>query len=177
MPKVSLNLVEQCSIARAANLIGDAWTVMIIRELFWGSSRFEALAGNCGMASNILSSRLRKLVQNGIVSKTVVAEDARRFDYALTPKGEDLFPLLMAVMAWGDRWSPGEKGPLVELRHRVCGKRTRAGLTCSACAGPLLAADLSTRFAGAYRVPEGRQRLGPLGVQCHRRAITRTSAR
>jgi DNA-binding HxlR family transcriptional regulator len=146
--------MKQCSIARASNIIGDSWTILVLRELFWGSARYEEIAKNTGIASNILANRLKKLVDHDIISKRVVESDARRFDYALTAKGKALFPVLMAVMAWGDRWSAGESGPLVQLRHRSCGKRTKAGTTCSACDEPLSSDALETRFAPAYRVPD-----------------------
>jgi DNA-binding HxlR family transcriptional regulator len=144
-------LMHQCSIARAADIIGDGWTLLILRELFWGSSRYEQLAENTGIATNILAARLRKLIKNEIVKKTVVAEDARRFDYALTKKGLDLFPVLMVVMGWGDRWSCGDRGPLIELRHSTCGKKTKAGVICSACGETLTPEDIHTKFSSAYR--------------------------
>jgi DNA-binding HxlR family transcriptional regulator len=144
------SLGRQCSIARASEIIADGWTILIVRELFWGSTRYEQIAAHTGMASNILAARLKKLVEYEIVSKTVVETDARRFDYALTKKGEALFPVLMTVMAWGDRWSSGDAGPLIQLHHRVCGKRTKAGLTCSACGEALTPESLQTRIAPAY---------------------------
>jgi DNA-binding HxlR family transcriptional regulator len=150
MPAFHKTLISQCSIARAAELIGDGWTLLIIRELFWGSTRYEQLAERTGMASNILATRLRKMLDYEIISKTVVADDARRFDYALTKKGQDLFPVLMAVMAWGDRWSSGDSGPLIQLRHAICGKKTRPGVSCSACGELLIPAQLRTKLSSAY---------------------------
>ncbi len=144
-------LRDQCSIARAGDLIGDAWTLMLLRELFWRSTRYEQLAENTGMASNVLAQRLRKLVDKGIVTKTVVENDARRFDYTLTPKGLDLFPMVMAVMAWGDRWSSGDAGPLIELHHTVCGKKTLPGTVCSACGEPLAHDTIRAEVTEAYQ--------------------------
>ncbi len=144
-------LADQCSIQRATDIIGDGWTILILRELFWGQTRYDQMAEHTGMASNILAARLKKLVENEIVERTVVESDARRFDYTLTEKGRDLFPVLMSVMAWGDRWSSGDSGPLVQLRHTVCGKRTRAGLVCTGCAKPLTPETLRTNFAPAYK--------------------------
>lgn len=145
------SLKDQCSIARASDLIGDGWTLLILRELFWGQTRFEQLTAKTGMASNVLATRLRKLLEAGIIEKTVVPEDGRRFDYALTKKGLDLFPVVMAVMAWGDKWAPGDAGPLIELRHRSCGKKTKPGLVCSACGEALTPSDLRPRVAAVYR--------------------------
>jgi DNA-binding HxlR family transcriptional regulator len=151
MPNRYQAITDQCSIARASRLIGDGWTLLIIRELFWGSTRYEQLAEKTGMASNILADRLKKLVDNGIASKAAVEADARRFDYALTKKGEELFPLLMSLMAWGDKWSSGDSGPLIQLRHSTCGKRTKPGTTCSACGEPLSFEELRTKIAPSYR--------------------------
>jgi DNA-binding HxlR family transcriptional regulator len=151
MTKVDESLKDQCSIARAGGLIGDSWTLLILRELFWGQTRFEQLTAKTGMASNVLATRLRKLQDAGIIEKTVVPEDGRRFDYALTKKGLDLFPVVMAVMAWGDKWAPGDAGPLIELRHSACGKKTKPGVVCSACGKVLTPSDLRPRLGVAYR--------------------------
>jgi DNA-binding HxlR family transcriptional regulator len=140
---------DQCSIARAALVLGDAWMLMIIRELFWGSTRYEQLAYNTGIATNILASRLRKLQTHSVIEKQVVQGDARRFDYRLTAKGQDLFPVLMAVMGWGDAWASGDVGPLVQLRH-VCGAVTAPGVVCSVCAGAINPTTVRPFIAPAY---------------------------
>jgi DNA-binding HxlR family transcriptional regulator len=145
-------LQRQCSIARAVDIIGDAWTFLIIRELFWKSTRFDQLSESTGMASNILSDRLKKLLAAEVITKSPSKEDARRFDYALTPKGLELFPVIMTMLSWGDRWSCGDKGPLVELKHLDCGKRTKPGLICSSCGEALRHDTIRTHFAKAYRL-------------------------
>ena len=145
-------LQKQCSIGRAVDVIGDAWTFLIIRELFWKSTRFDQLSQATGIASNILSNRLRKLLAAEIITKTASSEDARRFDYALTPKGLELFPVIMTMMSWGDRWTSGDKGPLVELKHLDCGKKTKPGLECSSCGARLAPGAIRTHFAKAYRL-------------------------
>jgi DNA-binding HxlR family transcriptional regulator len=147
-------LQKHCSIGRAVDLIGDAWTFLIIRELFWKSTRFDEISESTGMASNILSNRLKKLLLAGIITKTPTPDDARRSDYALTAKGLELFPVIMTMMSWGDRWSCGDKGPLVELKHIACGKRTKPGLTCSNCGEALRHDTVRTNFAKAYRIPQ-----------------------
>jgi DNA-binding HxlR family transcriptional regulator len=149
------DIASQCSIARASQLVGDGWTVMLLRELFWGASRYEAFATNTGMASNVLASRLKRLLEADVVSKTPVPEDGRRFDYALTARGRELFPLLMSIMAWGDKHVPGQQGPLVLLRHRACGKRTKPGLVCTACGAALGPQELDTEFNKRYEAAYG----------------------
>jgi DNA-binding HxlR family transcriptional regulator len=149
------DIAQQCSIARAAELLGDGWTIMLLRELFWGVSRYEDFQANTGIASNVLAVRLKRLVEAEVVSKQSVEGDGRRFDYKLTASGKELFPLLMGVMAWGDKYTPGEQGPLVLLRHTDCGKRTKAGLACSSCGEILKPEALETEFNKRYDgVPE-----------------------
>jgi DNA-binding HxlR family transcriptional regulator len=144
-------LLKQCSIGRAVDIIGDAWTFLIIRELFWKSTRFDQISESTGIASNILSDRLKKLLAAEVITKTPSSDDARRFDYALTPKGLELFPVIMAMLSWGDRWSSGDKGPLVELKHS-CGKKTKPGMVCSSCGEPLQHDSIRTNFSKAYRI-------------------------
>jgi DNA-binding HxlR family transcriptional regulator len=153
------SIMEQCSIARASQLLGDGWTIMMLRELFWGASRYEDFIANIGIASNVLAVRLKRLMDAGVVSKEPVEGDGRRFDYALTASGQELFPVLMSVMAWGDKHTPGEQGPLVLLRHVACGKRTKPGLSCSACDQPLQFKLLQTEFNPRYEEMRGMQRL------------------
>src|SRR2546425_1135710 len=91
-----------CSIARALEQIGEWWTFLILREAFMGTRRFDGFQHNLGIARNILSARLKKLVARGILRRSVAADDARRIDYRLTDKGRALFPVLMALGQWGD---------------------------------------------------------------------------
>jgi DNA-binding HxlR family transcriptional regulator len=161
------DLLQQCSIARASRLLGDAWTIVLLRELFWGTSTFDEFATNTGMASNILTSRLQRLTDAEIVKKTADANDARRYNYHLTPRGKTLFPLLMTLMAWGDKHMPGEHGALVRLIHMKCGKRTAAGLVCAHCREPLKPEDLDTALNPAYRAGFERH---TLAAKCSRSA-------
>jgi DNA-binding HxlR family transcriptional regulator len=149
------DVASQCSIARASQLLGDGWTVMLLRELFWGAKRYDEFSANTGMASNVLAVRLKRLLDADVVSKTPAPGDGRRFDYELTPRGRELFPLLMNIMAWGDKHMPGEQGPLVLLRHRGCGKRTKPGLVCTVCGQALEPEDLDTEFNKRYEADYG----------------------
>jgi DNA-binding HxlR family transcriptional regulator len=151
----SPDIANQCSIARASQLVGDGWTVILLRELFWGVKRYDEFATNTGMASNVLASRLKRLHTAGVLSKTPVPGDGRRFDYALTPRGRELFPVLMSIMAWGDKHTPGQQGPLVLLRHRNCGRRTKPGPVCTACGEALGSEDLDTEFNKHYEAAYG----------------------
>lgn len=163
-------VIEQCSIARASQLLGDAWTIMLLRELFWGASRYEDFLSNTGIASNVLAVRLKRMLDAQVISKQPVEGDGRRFDYALTPRGRELFPLLMGMMAWGDKHTPGEHGPLILLRHVGCGKRTKPGTSCSACSEPLQFQDLQTEFNPRYEETRGLQRQLGARTVSHRAA-------
>ncbi len=111
-----------CSLARALNDIGERWSLLIIREAFMGSRRFEEFHQRLGVARNILSTRLTSLVDADVLRKTVSSENARIFDYELTEKGLDLFSVVAALMHWGDRWLDQGEGPPVILMDRKTGK-------------------------------------------------------
>lgn len=93
-----------CSIANALDLIGEWWTILILREAFFGSCRFEDFQQHLGIARNILTARLRKLCDNGVLQRVPVKEGAKRHEYRLTAMGRDLYPTLIALTQWGDRW-------------------------------------------------------------------------
>jgi DNA-binding HxlR family transcriptional regulator len=133
---------ENCSVARTLEVIGERWTILVLREAFFRVRRFEEFQRNTGAARNILSDRLRRLVENGILERRQYLERPARFEYRLTEKGLDLYPILIALMQWGDKHVPGEMGPPVVLEHRTCGNRTTPALTCSECGEPLTARDM-----------------------------------
>ncbi len=109
-----------CSIARALDLVGDWWTLLIVREAFLGVRRFADFRDHLGIARNILSDRLEKLVDEEILSKVPKADAARGFEYRLTEKGKDLWPVLTALRLWGDKWiyGPGKEPVIVRDRDR-----------------------------------------------------------
>jgi DNA-binding HxlR family transcriptional regulator len=95
---------ENCSVARSLELVGEWWSMLIMREAYYGTRRFDDFQRNLGIATNILTARLRLLVRAGLLQKCVDPVDRRRFDYRLTAKGRDLFPATIALLQWGDRW-------------------------------------------------------------------------
>src|SRR5262245_33384165 len=109
-----------CSIARALDLVGDWWTLLIIREAFLGVRRFADFRDHLGIARNILSDRLQKLVTEEILTKVPKADVERGFEYRLTEKGKDLWPVLTALRLWGDKWiyGPGKEPVIVRDRDR-----------------------------------------------------------
>lgn len=122
-------------------ILGEPWTALILRDLFIGITRFDALQGHLGVSRKILTVRLGRLVGEGLVVKQAYAERPQRFDYVLTDKGWELCDILLAVSAWGDKWTMSEAGPPALIQHRHCGHLTVAEIRCSQCGEPLRAAD------------------------------------
>jgi DNA-binding HxlR family transcriptional regulator len=112
-----------CSLARALEVVGEWWTLLIVREAMWGTSRFDEFHHRLGIARNILVSRLVTLERSGILERRVSAESTRIHDYLLTDKGWDLFPTVVALMQWGDRWIHAKQGPPIEFFDRAKGQR------------------------------------------------------
>lgn len=111
-----------CSIARSLEQIGEWWTLLIIREAFFGTRRFGAFQTNLGIAPNVLTQRLQDLVAHGILEITASSENGRALDYGLTDKGRDLFPIIVALAQWGDRHAAAPEGPPVRIVERRSGE-------------------------------------------------------
>lgn len=111
-----------CSIARCLEQVGDGWTLLIIREAFFGTRRFGEFQSHLGIAPNVLTARLQGLVQHGILQAMAESENGRVLDYRLTDKGRDLFPIVIALLQWGDRHTPAPDGPPVQVVDRENGR-------------------------------------------------------
>lgn len=134
---------ENCSIGRTLDIVGEKWTLLVLREAFYGARRFSDFHRALGCARNILSARLKTLVDVGVLAQQSYRDPGRRsrLDYRLTDKGLELFPALVALMQWGDRWTAEPEGPPVEVRHRECGQQVTAELRCHVGHGPLSTRD------------------------------------
>ena len=130
------------SVERAVAVVGDRWTFLILREAFFGVRRYSELARNLGLSRKILSERLHKLVEFGILERRLYRRDPDRHEYVLTSAGKELYPAVVALLSWGDRYLAGPEGPPLLLRHRVCGKHAAHALLCTHCGEPLRAADV-----------------------------------
>jgi DNA-binding HxlR family transcriptional regulator len=121
-----------CSISRTAQVLGDRWTVLVVRDLFNGVRRFDALQQHLGIARDVLTKRLALLVDEGLVERRAYRPEGERsrHEYVLTTAGRELRPVLVAIMDWGDRHRAGPDGPPVSLRHRDCGAPIHAQLVC-----------------------------------------------
>ncbi|MGK2875979.1 MAG: winged helix-turn-helix transcriptional regulator [Nocardioides sp.] len=134
-----------CSVARTWSVIGERWTMMIVRELFLGRTRFDQFNASLGISRNVLADRLDALTAEGIVDQVQYDDSPRRFDYRLTEKGKDLYPILVALIGWGDRWKV--EAPPMRLRHRVCEHEIEQVLRCPTCEVDVTRRDLVTDFA------------------------------
>ncbi len=132
-----------CSVARTIEILGDRWIFLIIREAFFGIKTYEEFQRNLGIATNILSDRLKTLVQNGVFKRIKNPDDGRRFVYKLTEKGLDLYPIVLAIMNWGDRWLAGEEEPPLVLYHENCGHRLEPVMKCAHCSETVQARDIT----------------------------------
>jgi DNA-binding HxlR family transcriptional regulator len=139
-----------CSVARTLSVVGDRWTLMILRDAFLGARRFEQF-GAVGLTRHRLADRLRRLVQAGVLDRVPYQDRPRRFEYRLTEKGRDLYPVIVSLVRWGDRWMAGDDGPPVELVHRDCGHVGMPELACPHCARPVAARDMRVRPGRALR--------------------------
>lgn len=128
---------QNCSIARTLAVVGERWTLLVVRELALGRTRFRDILENVDIASNVLTDRLADLVDHGIATRTRVPVRGRVHDYYLTEKGWDLLPVLMALTRWGDRHAAGEGGPPRTWWHVDCNHEMEPTLACSRCARPL----------------------------------------
>lgn len=161
---------QVCSIARALDVVGERWTLLIVRDaLFAGVTRFNDFQHNLGVATNILTARLDRLVAAGLMEHHRCSERPTQYEYLLTEKGRDLAPALIALTAWGDRWASPD-GPPILYRHAECGGAIGQEITCARCGavdaaavavqpGPGMPAEyLANRRPGATRRPHPSER-------------------
>jgi DNA-binding HxlR family transcriptional regulator len=131
----------ECSLARSLDVIGEWWSLLIIRDLFYGMNTFDMLCQDLGIARNILADRLKKLTDRGIIQKQHDATKSRKQSYRLTGKGTDLFPIIMALAAWGDKWE-SPNGPPIIFKHKPDGHAAKPGIICTCCGEPLKPKDI-----------------------------------
>jgi DNA-binding HxlR family transcriptional regulator len=147
-----------CSLARALDVVGDWWAPLIVRDLFIGLSRFDELVEDLGISRNLLTDRLKTLVDGGIVETTRYSDHVRRVDYSLTKSGRELATIFMALTAWGDRWQTPPDGPPIRFRHRD--HRCQPTVSCSTCGEKIDGGDVSFRPGPGGRVAPGTQLVG-----------------
>ena len=164
------NLILGSPVARALAVIGDRWAHLILRDAFLGVRRFEEFRRRSGAARGTLASRLKSLVENGILRRSRYQESPVRYEYRLTDKGLDLYPMVLAAWAWEQRWDPGNELPS-ELVHAPCGGRMQPRFQCQGCDRPISIWDVSYRFADeeglTLRIPARFQRRSRVRTGSH----------
>ncbi len=133
-----------CSIAATLDVIGERWSLLIVRDIFIGLRRFDEIQADLGIARNVLHTRLTKLVEQGVLEKHPYQEHPVRWEYRLTAKGLDLWPTVVSLMHWGDRHAAPD-GPPVLLEHRGCGGAVDSHRICETCGARLSAVDVRAR--------------------------------
>lgn len=146
----ALERTRPSSVARALQVIGDRWSFMIIREAFFRVRRFDDLQTRLGIAPNILTDRLGRLVADGVFKRVQYQTGPDRFEYRFTDKGKDLFGSMIAMLHWGDRWLSGGEPPLI-LTHTVCGKDFDPTVACDQCLTAVTATQM--RYQLNYKEP------------------------
>lgn len=125
-----------CPIAHSTSLVGDRWSILIVRELLMGQTRFQDIQAQTGATSQMVAARLKRLVADGLVEKTAYSRRPLRHEYRLTPKGVHLMPVILALRSWGERWCKPEGGPpATRMFHRACGAELDLDGRCPTCGG------------------------------------------
>ncbi|MET0273691.1 MAG: helix-turn-helix domain-containing protein [Phenylobacterium sp.] len=136
---------QSCSVARSVSVIGDRWTLMILRDLFLGIRRFEDFERRLGISRSIIADRLKLLVDEGVLRREAYQARPPRHEYRLTDKGLALHPVIMAIVHWGDVHYAGPEGPPLLHRHKACGCDFAPVQTCSECGEAVTARDVDVR--------------------------------
>jgi DNA-binding HxlR family transcriptional regulator len=124
---------QNCSAARALELIGERWTLLIVRDVLAGARRFDQMQRSLGIARNVLAARLERLTEEGILEQRPYSLSPPRYEYFLTEKGLDLWPVLVALVHWGDKHAPTPGGPPIVIEHKGCGGRVNDRRICERC--------------------------------------------
>ena len=146
---------ENCSLARALSVVGDRWTLLILRDAFLKVRRFDEFQSRLGIARRVLAERLAGLVADGVLERVAYQDRPARYEYRLTRKGLGLYPAVLSLVHWGDLHYAGDDGPPVMHRHKACGQDFRSVLTCSECGEPVDARSVEPHApAGAGAIAE-----------------------
>lgn len=130
-----------CSVAQCLEVVGEWWSLLIVRDAFLGVTRFDELQERLGISRNVLGQRLNRLVDAGVLTKVPYSEHPPRFDYRLTERGRDLWPVIDALRQWGDKHA-APNGPPLRLIHEGCGQISEPELICSTCGEPIDVRDV-----------------------------------
>jgi DNA-binding HxlR family transcriptional regulator len=138
-----------CSIGQSLEVVGEWWSLLIVRDAFMGVTRFDEFQERLRIARNVLNQRLSHLVDEGVFERVAYSERPPRFDYVLTEQGRDLWPVIVALRQWGDRWRAPD-GPPLQLVHRQCGHVADLVMVCQQCGEPVGPTDVSAIAEPGY---------------------------
>jgi len=141
---------QVCSVARGLSVVGDRWTLLIVRDAFLGMTKFQEFETDLGVPKKVLTERLQRLVDEDIFERRLYQERPERHEYVLTAKGRDLFPVLAAINSWGDRWLATDEGVPVVLHHTSCAHDTSAAVVCARCGEPLELDHVQVRLGPGF---------------------------
>ena len=141
---------EPCSVARTLSVIGDRWTLMILRDCFVGLRRFEQFEESLGITRHVLADRLKKLVEEGVLKKVPYGEAPVREEYRLTERGFDLYPVMLSIVQWGDKHMADERGAPIIRRHKKHGHILQGKMVCSETGEELDARDVTVEIGPGF---------------------------
>jgi len=148
-----------CSLARSLDVATEWWTPLILRDVWTGRTRFGEIHENLGVSRRVLTDRLVRLVDEGVLTRKRYQDRPARYEYHLTDKGRELLVALLALLSWGDRWTAEEAGVPMHMRHRGCRQTFTAAVTCSECGEPLAAGDVRLEPGPGFRFGRGTELL------------------
>ncbi|MBB5870001.1 DNA-binding HxlR family transcriptional regulator [Allocatelliglobosispora scoriae] len=137
---------QDCSVARSLEIVGERWTILIIRNALLGECRFDTFLNNLGLARNILTERLNTLVESGIFERVPYQQRPLRHEYKLTPKGQEFGSVVLSLMQWGDKYLAGKAGPPRTTEHVNCGGSTEVHVMCTKCGESVHPGDVITHL-------------------------------
>jgi DNA-binding HxlR family transcriptional regulator len=135
---------QVCSISRTLEVVGERWSLLVVRDVSLGIRRFDALVDSLGVTRSVLSARLRSLEVEGVLDRHPYQDQPTRYEYHLTAKGMGLLPVIAHLMWWGDEYYPAPGGPPRRLIHHGCGGAMSASYSCDACGAPLATSDVAS---------------------------------
>ncbi|ROT98780.1 transcriptional regulator [Marinobacter sp. R17] len=142
---------QPCSLARTLSVVGDRWTLLILRDCFLGVRRFETFERRLGITRHVLTDRLKKLVEHDVLCKSPYQERPRREEYRLTEKGLDLHTVILTLVNWGDKHMTDERGAPVKHIHKGCGHAMHPQMVCSECGEPITARDIRVEAGDGWQ--------------------------
>ncbi|WP_109441104.1 winged helix-turn-helix transcriptional regulator [Acinetobacter haemolyticus] len=141
---------QPCSVARTLSILGDRWTMLILRNAFMGIRRFDDFQRSLGLTRHVLSERLKRLVEHDVLVKVPYIDRQERFEYKLTEKGLDLYPIILSMTQWADKWMDMGLGKPIEFTHKTCGNKMIPKMVCSECNEPISAKEVRASAGPGY---------------------------